>query len=498
MRDYCRSLAPSSEYLRPVLAAIFRLDVENVVTRSGSMYGRSALSRFIAELSAVEFFNAPRTIDNPSEKREFSHAALATQVLFKLESAYGRDDVLATFADSGLVVKPETLEFDDSIPHDFRLWQRVFDIVYAKKGAPWLAVVEPLVDKLVILYGVVKPAVYHSEIAQAEKKAEEIDSARRDLEARLSSLEERLADTLDRMSHDDTSGVYNEMFLRQYLAGLLTGNENSPSEADPALFLVAIDDVSRLNAKYSKATGDEAIRNLGYLLDRIRRPEDILARRNGPGYALCLASGGSTAAQQMLTRIRADVRSADVFIEPLTVSAAFIRFAERPRDESVLDSVEAMLSIADSRLRIALDRGPSAFVDEHVRIEGIRSGRVLLVDDDPAALQLLAILLRSQNYDVTTASDGAIALEAARTQRFDCVICERNVPKLDGFALRQELYSDGGTAPSLFILTTYHKSRETVVRANQAGVDAVLAKPVIFEEIDGIIRRAARKNGISR
>lgn len=498
MREYCRMYAPSSEYLRPVLAAVARLDVESAVTRSGVVFGRSAVARFVADLSATEFFNSPRALGQPSDIRDFSHAALATQVLFKLVAAFGEENVLAVFADQDFPIVPHTLEIDPSVPDDYRVWQRLFDLVYAKRGSPWLAVAEPLVDKLVVLYGVAKPAAYQSGIAAAEKKATEFDAVKKDLETRVELLESRLSGTLEKLTRDPSTGVYNELFLREFLVGIVGSAGDKGTVGDLALLFVAIDDVARLIAKSTKATGDEAIRNFGYLLDRTRRPQDIVVKRNGPGYVICLTDGGAQVAQSVLAQLREDVRDASAFIEPLSVSAALVRLAERPRDENPAESVEAMLSVGDARLRSAIDRGPSAFVDERSRIEGIRAGRVLLVDDDPAALELLGALLRSQNYEVTSAADGLAALDAGLAKRFDFVVCERNVPKKDGFALRQELYAVASRAPAVFILTTYSKTRESVVRANLADIDFVLEKPIIFEEIDGIIRRVARRNGLSR
>ncbi|MDP3130009.1 MAG: response regulator, partial [Bacillota bacterium] len=233
-------------------------------------------------------------------------------------------------------------------------------------------------------------------------------------------------------------------------------------------------------------------------LDRIRRPQDLVFKRNGPAYVVCLTDGGRQTALDTLAKVKEGVRAADAFIETLSVSAAVVRVAEIPKDAVAAKLADAMFAIGDARIRFALENGPSALVDETTKIATIRAGRILLVDDDPSALALLAALLRADNYDVVTAADGLTALSHGTSKPFDVVVCERNVPKLDGFGLRHELYAGSGTAPRLFILMTYAKTRETVVRANQAEIDYVLEKPIIYEELGGLIRRAVRKAGLSR
>ena len=493
MVEYHRMYAPSSEFLRPVLTAVDKLDVAVAVTRTGMVFRHDEIRRLIARLSATEFFHAHRAAGKPSDVRSFSHKALATQVLFKLASVYGDAAVLETFDDSD--IRPAQQTFEVAGEDDYRIWQRLFDVVYAKRGPAWLGVAEPLVDKLVTMYGVTRPSVYGSVVLAAERKATQVDQEKKELEDRVKQLEARLSETLDRLTRDPLSGTYNELFLRQYVAGF---SERREEEFDPVLLYVGLDDVARLNLRYSKDAGDEAIKNLGYLLDRIRRPDDLVFRRGGPVYVVAIERGGLPAAQETLRRIREGTRDAEAFIEPLTVSAAVVRLAETSRDVILDRLAEKLLSIGDMRIRFALDGGPSAYVDENVRIESAKTARVLVVDDDPTALSLLAGLLKADNYEVVAAADGAAGLSAWKAKGFDFVVCERNVPKLDGFSLRQEVYAGPGSGPRLFVLLTYSKTRETVIRANLSEIDFVLEKPIAYEELAGLFRRNIRKAGPCR
>jgi len=62
MIEFHRQYAPSSEYLRPVLAAVAKLDLACAVTRTGTVYRFDEVRRLIGELSATEFFNSPRSV----------------------------------------------------------------------------------------------------------------------------------------------------------------------------------------------------------------------------------------------------------------------------------------------------------------------------------------------------------------------------------------------------------------------------------------------------
>ena len=50
----------------------------------------------------------------------------------------------------------------------------------------------------------------------------------------------------------------------------------------------------------------------------------------------------------------------------------------------------------------------------------------------------------------------------------------------------------------MFLLMTYAKTRETVIRANLSEIDFVLEKPVVYEELAGLLRRNIRKAGPCR
>jgi two-component system NtrC family sensor kinase len=68
-----------------------------------------------------------------------------------------------------------------------------------------------------------------------------------------------------------------------------------------------------------------------------------------------------------------------------------------------------------------------------------RQARILVVEDEPTVLQLIADVLREEGYRVDTVADSRQGLEMARTHRYDLLICDLRMPYLDGRGFYGEL-----------------------------------------------------------
>jgi signal transduction histidine kinase/CheY-like chemotaxis protein len=82
--------------------------------------------------------------------------------------------------------------------------------------------------------------------------------------------------------------------------------------------------------------------------------------------------------------------------------------------------------------------------------------RVLVVDDDPAALDLLDSLLRPEGFDVARADGGREAIRRARDEPFDLVICDLIMPDLDGFDVVTAMKADPATRDVPILILTAH------------------------------------------
>lgn len=125
--------------------------------------------------------------------------------------------------------------------------------------------------------------------------------------------------------------------------------------------------------------------------------------------------------------------------------------------------------------------------------------RILVVDDEAGVRDLLTDALHMQGYTVVSAPDGLEALNLLRRDRFDLVISDVNMPKLDGFELLAKLRGNGDATPML--LLTARDTRQDITHGLREGADDYLTKPFGLEElvlrVAAILRRTANSQPVN-
>jgi len=119
--------------------------------------------------------------------------------------------------------------------------------------------------------------------------------------------------------------------------------------------------------------------------------------------------------------------------------------------------------------------------------------RILAIDDDPSMLNLVAHILRRAGYAVELAADGAEGLRKIAAQAPDLVLCDVQMPVMDGFATLQSLRATPANATLPFVLLTSLDNRENVRRGMRLGADDFLSKPVRAEELIESVNTALDK-----
>ena len=104
--------------------------------------------------------------------------------------------------------------------------------------------------------------------------------------------------------------------------------------------------------------------------------------------------------------------------------------------------------------------------------------RILIADDNPANVDILAMRLESHGYEIVTAFDGAEALAKARDELPDLILLDVMMPKMDGFAVCREIKGDATLPFMPIILVTAKTDSKDIVEGLDAGGDEYLAKPV--------------------
>ena len=115
--------------------------------------------------------------------------------------------------------------------------------------------------------------------------------------------------------------------------------------------------------------------------------------------------------------------------------------------------------------------------------------RILVVDDDPDLLELIAMRLTSAGYAVALAASGSAALAIFRAERPRAVITDLRMDGMDGHALFEHLHAEAPSVP--VIILTAHGTIPDAVAATQRGVFSFLTKPFDGRELLAQIGRAS-------
>src|SRR5258707_8279110 len=119
--------------------------------------------------------------------------------------------------------------------------------------------------------------------------------------------------------------------------------------------------------------------------------------------------------------------------------------------------------------------------------------RVLVVEDEARLSRQLASALAEAGYAVDTAADGERADFLAQTERYDAVVLDLGLPRIDGLALLRR-WRDAGISVPVLILTARGSWHEKV-QGIDSGADDYVTKPFKMEEVlarlRGLIRRAS-------
>jgi CheY-like chemotaxis protein len=116
----------------------------------------------------------------------------------------------------------------------------------------------------------------------------------------------------------------------------------------------------------------------------------------------------------------------------------------------------------------------------------VGSAVILCVERDPYVRELETYFLKEAGFDVSFADDGFQALDLARRVHPTIVITEILVPKLDGLALCRRLKSDPATSDIAVLVFSLLAAER---RAQDAGADAFLSKPLSAESLKEAVRR---------
>ena len=137
--------------------------------------------------------------------------------------------------------------------------------------------------------------------------------------------------------------------------------------------------------------------------------------------------------------------------------------------------------------------------------------RILVVDDDPASRELVAVFLKSLGYNVAIAADGGRALNMDINDAIELVILDVHLPELDGDQVLAILRERQASRPLKVLALTADPSDHARDSMQNAGADGFLTKPVDLavlrgevsrlmpgsSQFEGALHRRARERGVT-
>jgi len=120
---------------------------------------------------------------------------------------------------------------------------------------------------------------------------------------------------------------------------------------------------------------------------------------------------------------------------------------------------------------------------------------ILVVDDFPTMRRIVRNLLKDLGFEnVDEAEDGVMALEKLRSNHFDFVVSDWNMPNLDGLGMLQQIRVDPALAKLPVLMVTAEAKKENVIAAAQAGANGYVVKPftaaTLEEKLNKIFAKA--------
>jgi DNA-binding response OmpR family regulator len=110
-------------------------------------------------------------------------------------------------------------------------------------------------------------------------------------------------------------------------------------------------------------------------------------------------------------------------------------------------------------------------------------GRILIVDDDEHAVEILTRMLGREGYTCVSASGGAAGLRVARDEPVDVILLDVMMPGMDGLQVCEHLQADEQLRQIPIILLTAKDDIETRSRGMALGVSEYLTKPINKREL---------------
>ncbi len=141
---------------------------------------------------------------------------------------------------------------------------------------------------------------------------------------------------------------------------------------------------------------------------------------------------------------------------------------------------------------------PFEQVQEALKGLGSTTRRILIIDDSKLVHSHLAPPLQEEDYEVFNAFDGEEGLAKAKELKPDLIICDIEMPRMNGFDVCSAIRRTAGIADTYIIMSSTLGSAADQQKGFESGVDEYVTKPVIISELIDRIKKVFKSAGIGR
>ncbi|MCQ2252891.1 MAG: sigma-54 dependent transcriptional regulator [Bacteroidales bacterium] len=120
--------------------------------------------------------------------------------------------------------------------------------------------------------------------------------------------------------------------------------------------------------------------------------------------------------------------------------------------------------------------------------------KILIIDDERSIRNTLKDILSYENHEVTLAQDGIEGIETVGKDKFDIILCDIKMPKMDGLEVLDKLMEMGNDTP--IVMISGHGTVDTAVEAIKKGAYDFIEKPLDLNRLLVIIKNATEKKAL--
>ncbi|RMF92330.1 MAG: diguanylate cyclase [Candidatus Schekmanbacteria bacterium] len=273
---------------------------------------------------------------------------------------------------------------------------------------------------------------------------------------------------------DNLTGLYNHNYFQEFLQKKIVSNEN---KTPFGIALIDIDSFSLYNRSLGSIKGNEALKKISETIREHLTENDFCARYGGDVFAVIFDGASAEKHLNCLEDIRLKVEND--FNGKITISAGFAFFPDDGENH-----IELINNVKHS-LHHAKISGKNRvhYLEKNISSELDKKATILIVDDSPLSIRMIADILSPLDYNIISAKSGIEALSLLKSTDIDLILLDIIMPEINGYEVCRTIKNNKKTAEIPIIMVTSLNDEESKYKSLEAGADDFITKPFNRPEI---------------